>query len=160
MAFGGVATGSMKAQLAAIVHGITKKSGFTFIPIEKAISIGAKVAMVAVFEFNSVKKIIKVTKIIISKKILYPSKKEEKLAIQSAKPVMLNALERAIPPPTNNKTPHGILLAVSQLHALLFFLIGIINKRSAPNNPIEVSLIFKSKLLLINLLKIHNIIYS
>ena len=65
---------------------------------------------------------------------------------------MLNALERAIPPPTNNKTPHGILLAVSQLHALLFFLIGIINKRSAPNNPIEVSLIFKSKLLLINLL--------
>ena len=51
--------------------------------------------MVAVFEFNSVKKIIKVTKIIISKKILYPSKKEEKLAIQSAKPVMLNALERA-----------------------------------------------------------------
>ena len=48
------------------------------------------------------------------------------------------------------------MLAVSQLHALLFFLIGIINKRSAPNNPIEVSLIFKSKLLLINLLKIHN----
>ena len=69
----------MKAQLAAIVHGIAKKSGFTFIPIEKAISIGAKVAIVAVFEFNSVKKIIKVTKIIISKKILYPSKKKKNL---------------------------------------------------------------------------------
>ena len=117
-AFGGVATGSINAQLAAIVHGIAKKSGFTFMPIAKAMSIGANVAIVAVFEFNSVKKIINATKIIIRIKILYPSKNKEKLPIQLARPVILNALESAIPPPTSNKTPHGILFAVSQLHAL------------------------------------------
>ena len=117
-AFGGVATGSINAQLAAIVHGMAKKSGLTFMPIAKAINMGANVAIVAVLEFSSVKKIINVTKIIIRRKILYPSKNTEKLPIQLARPVILNAFESAMPPPTSNNTPHGILLAVSQLHAL------------------------------------------
>ena len=65
-ALGGVAIGSMKAQLAAIVAGITKNKGFWFIPIAKIIKIGEKVAIVAVFEFNSVKKIITPTAKIIN----------------------------------------------------------------------------------------------
>ena len=35
--------------------------------------------------------------------------------------------------------PHGILFAVSQLHALLPLLVGIINNNRAPNKPTEVS---------------------
>ena len=66
-ALGGVAIGSMKAQLAAIVVGITKYSGFTSSPIANIINIGEKVATVAVLEFNSVKRIIINTEIKISK---------------------------------------------------------------------------------------------
>tara|TARA_A100001011_G_C13991897_1_gene707604 strand:- start:99 stop:398 length:300 start_codon:yes stop_codon:yes gene_type:complete len=57
-ALGGVAIGSIKAQLAAIVVGITKYNGLTFNPVAKTIKIGVNVATVAVFEFNSVKNII------------------------------------------------------------------------------------------------------
>ena len=74
MAFGGVATGSIKAQLAAIVDGMAINNGLIFMANEKAIKIGVKVAIVAVLEFNSVKKIISVTKISINKKIFKPSK--------------------------------------------------------------------------------------
>ena len=73
-AFGGVATGNIKAQLAAIVDGIAINKGLIFMANEKAIKIGVKVAIVAVLEFNSVKKIISVTKISINKKIFKPSK--------------------------------------------------------------------------------------
>ena len=73
-AFGGVATGNIKAQLAAIVDGMAINNGLIFMANEKAIKIGVKVAIVAVLEFNSVKKIISVTKISINKKIFKPSK--------------------------------------------------------------------------------------
>ena len=62
-ALGGVAMGSIKAQLAAIVVGITKNRGFTSKPIAKIIRIGEKVATVAVFELSSVKRIINATEI-------------------------------------------------------------------------------------------------
>ena len=62
-AFGGVAIGSINAQLAAIVVGITKIKGLTSSPIANIIKIGEKVATVAVFEFNSVNRIIKATEI-------------------------------------------------------------------------------------------------
>ena len=62
-AFGGVAIGNINAQLAAIVVGITKIRGLTSNPIAKIISIGEKVATVAVLEFSSVKKIINATAI-------------------------------------------------------------------------------------------------
>ena len=66
-ALGGVAIGSIKAQLAAIVVGITKIYGFTSKPTAKIISIGVKVATVAVLEFSSVSSIIKATDIKINK---------------------------------------------------------------------------------------------
>ena len=62
-AFGGVAIGSINAQLAAIVVGMTKNNGFISKPIAKIINIGVKVATVAVFELSSVKKIISKTAI-------------------------------------------------------------------------------------------------
>ena len=62
-ALGGVAIGSIKAQLAAIVVGITKNIGLISSPIAKIINIGVNVATVAVLEFNSVRKIIIKTEI-------------------------------------------------------------------------------------------------
>ena len=66
-AFGGVAIGSINAQLAAIVVGITKTRGLTSSPIAKIINIGEKVATVAVLELSSVKSMIKATAININK---------------------------------------------------------------------------------------------
>ena len=62
-ALGGVAIGSINAQLAAMVVGITKIKGLTSSPIAKIINIGEKVATVAVLELSSVNKIIKATAI-------------------------------------------------------------------------------------------------
>mgnify|MGYP003328139503 CR=1 FL=1 len=62
IAFGGVATGNIKAQLEAIVVGITKYIGLVSNPKAKTIKIGANVATVAVLEFSSVKNIIRNTK--------------------------------------------------------------------------------------------------
>ena len=66
-ALGGVAIGNIKAQLEAIVVGITKYKGFVSNPKAKTIKIGANVATVAVLELSSVKNIIRNTKNNISK---------------------------------------------------------------------------------------------
>ena len=66
-AFGGVDIGNINAQLAAMVVGIIKYSGFALSPIAKIISIGVNVATVAVFELSSVKNIITKTEIKIKK---------------------------------------------------------------------------------------------
>jgi hypothetical protein len=58
IAFGGVATGSMKAQLAANVTGAAKIIGFIPISIAIAPMTGRNVAVVAILLVNSVKKII------------------------------------------------------------------------------------------------------
>ena len=67
------------------------------------------------------------------------------------------ALDNAIPPPTKNNTPQGILLADSQLHALLFFPVGIIKSIIAPKILIEVSLRFKPNKLFNTFLNIHKL---
>ena len=59
MAFGGVATGNIKAQLAAKQTGTVSDTGSTPIPIATAPKTGKKVEVVATFEVTSVKKIIK-----------------------------------------------------------------------------------------------------
>ncbi len=58
MAFGGVATGSIKAQLAAIPAGTMIRSGSISSPTATAYSTGTSVAVVAVLLVNSVRKII------------------------------------------------------------------------------------------------------
>ena len=60
MAFGGVATGNMKAQLAARQTGTVRDTGSTPIPIATAPNTGKNVEVVATLEVTSVKKIIKV----------------------------------------------------------------------------------------------------
>ena len=60
MAFGGVATGSIKAQLAAKQTGMVKETGTTPIAIANAPMTGRKVLVVATLLVISVKKIIKV----------------------------------------------------------------------------------------------------
>ena len=60
MAFGGVATGSINAQLAAKQTGIVKETGTTPIAIAKAPITGRKVLVVATLLVISVKNIIKV----------------------------------------------------------------------------------------------------
>lgn len=58
IAFGGVATGIIKAQDADIVAGIIMRSGFIFIAILTEARIGRIISVVAVFEVSSVKKVI------------------------------------------------------------------------------------------------------
>ena len=60
IAFGGVATGSINAQLAAMVAGITSISGSMPRPTATANSTGIKVAVVAVLLVSSVRNIIRV----------------------------------------------------------------------------------------------------
>ncbi len=62
IAFGGVATGNIKAKEAANVAGNINKSGLTSILTEMPANIGRNISVVAVFEVNSVKSdIIKAT---------------------------------------------------------------------------------------------------
>ena len=57
MAFGGVATGNIKANEAANVAGTIKNKGWIFAAIAAMPSIGKITVVVAVFEVNSVKKV-------------------------------------------------------------------------------------------------------
>ena len=59
MAFGGVATGNMKAQLAAKHTGTVSDTGRTPIPTATAPKTGKNVEVVATLEVTSVRKIIK-----------------------------------------------------------------------------------------------------
>jgi len=58
IAFGGVPTGSINAQLAATVAGITKSKMFSFIPVAIEATIGINVAVVARLLVNSVNSMI------------------------------------------------------------------------------------------------------
>ena len=57
IAFGGVATGIIKAQDAESVAGIIRKSGFIFMAKERAAKIGRIIWVVAVLDVSSVKKV-------------------------------------------------------------------------------------------------------
>ena len=57
MAFGGVATGNIKAKEQDRVPGIIRKRGFIFKETASAASMGRRISAVAVFEVSSVKKV-------------------------------------------------------------------------------------------------------
>ena len=67
IAFGGVATGIIKAQDADRVAGIINNRGFVFIATATDASIGRIISVVAVFDVSSVKKVIAVHVIVIIK---------------------------------------------------------------------------------------------
>ncbi len=56
-AFGGVATGNIKAKDAAMVIGITRKRGLILMAFESPAITGRSISVVAVFEVNSVRKV-------------------------------------------------------------------------------------------------------
>ena len=58
MALGGVATGSIKAMDAARVAGIINSNGLSSILTERPARMGSIISVVAVFDVNSVKKVI------------------------------------------------------------------------------------------------------
>ena len=57
MALGGVATGNIKANEAAMVAGTIKNNGLIFTATDTAANMGKNVSTVAVFDVNSVKKV-------------------------------------------------------------------------------------------------------
>ena len=86
MAFGGVATGSIKAQLAAIATAAVTSKGSKLDCRAMAATTGKKVAVVAILEVSSVKKIIIVTTRITIRTMLIPP--GIRLPNQIAKPVL------------------------------------------------------------------------
>ena len=58
MAFGGVATGSIKAQEAESVAGIISSNGLTSMATAREPRIGRIISVVAVFDVSSVRKVI------------------------------------------------------------------------------------------------------
>ena len=86
MALGGVATGNINAQLAAMATAAVTKRGSKLDCRAKAATTGKKVAVVAILEVSSVKKIIIVTTTTTIRTILIPP--GIKLPNQIAKPVL------------------------------------------------------------------------
>ena len=105
IALGGVATGNIKAQLAARATAAVTNIGLKSDCIAMAATTGKKVAVVAILEVNSVKKIIMVTTNITINAILIPC--GIRLPIHTARPVVCTALARLKPPPNSTSNPQG-----------------------------------------------------
>ena len=95
----------------------------------------------AIFDVNSVSKLIDATIININKNREIPSIVDNRFAIHSANPLLPNAEAIAIPPPNNNNIPQGNLTVSSQFSKGLFFLSGIIKSTIAK----EIAIIVSSK---------------
>src|SRR5690554_476556 len=107
IALGGVATGSINAQLAPNTTGIANNKGFSPKPIATEANIGKNAAVEAVLLVISVKKTISVITVTIMSKIGQVFKAPIPVPIQLAKPVPLIADAMLKPPPNNKRTPHG-----------------------------------------------------
>ena len=140
IALGGVATGSMNAQLAANTTGIVKATGATPIATATAPTTGKNVDVVATLDVISVKNIIKVATASIStiggtfSKIVKPS------PIQLPRPEDPIDAAKDNPPPNKTSKPHGSLLACSQVSkSVLAFSEGMKKKLNAANMAIPAS---------------------
>ena len=107
MAFGGVATGSMNAQLAPNTVGIASKNGFSPNPIATEAKIGKNAAVDAVLLVISVKKTISAITIKMIKMIGQVFRLPIPEPIHVASPVLLIADAILNPPPKRINTPHG-----------------------------------------------------
>lgn len=132
MAFGGVATGSIKAQLAARQTGTVKDTGRTPMPTATAPNTGRKVEVVATLLVTSVKKIINAATANIRNiggtvlSTLKPS------PIQMPRPLEFIWAAIDKPPPNKINNPHGNLSeSLQSKSSPLFEVDGIINKRMA-----------------------------
>jgi len=121
MAFGGVATGSIKAIEADIVAGIISSSGLIFVVMAIPASIGRTISVVAVLDVSSVRNVIirDMTSIItIGWSEATPA---SWLPNQSDNPDSLNPVARANPPPNSSNICQGSFDAVAQSNSLAPF---------------------------------------
>ena len=143
IALGGVATGNMKAQDAAIAVAHISKMGFMLIANASAAIIGSIIDVVAEFDVISVKKFINA---IIIRRIIatcVPLRYIKLLPIQSDRPVLAKLAARVNPPPKSKIISQGILIISSHLSNFSeFFEDGKINKITAEHNAIIVSKLF------------------
>ena len=157
MAFGGVAIGSIKAQLLAIVTGISTYSIGTSSPMAIPATTGAKTATRATLLISSVIKSIR----IISKETvnnILISLEEMADATTSTIPEADIPFAKANPPPNRMRIPQGNFCVSGQrmIKSLRFMLNGIANNEIAAIIEIIVSLKAKPGIyLLIKVLKIH-----
>ena len=117
IAFGGVATGSINAQLAASGIGATRIIGLMPISTAMAPTTGRKVAVVAILLVNSVKKIIIAvisTTIATSGSVPISTRFTPN---HFAKPVLLTAEASDKPPPNNKRMLHGNSVSYTHLRA-------------------------------------------
>mmetsp|Transcript_98096 Transcript_98096/g.316337 ORF Transcript_98096/g.316337 Transcript_98096/m.316337 type:complete len:250 (+) Transcript_98096:157-906(+) len=135
IALGGVATGSMKAQLAARVAGTMKVAGMTPSEQESSPMMGRSTLAVAVLLVTSVRK---VTINTMSKTTRNGGKLPRMtswLPSQVERLVALKAVARAKPPPKSNRMCHGVLRSVGQSMRYsvspLSFFAGMRNKQMA-----------------------------
>ena len=158
MALGGVATGNIKAQLAAKVTGAAKIIGFIPISIAIAPITGKKVAVVAMLLVNSVRKIIMMA-ILITKSGRGNDPTEDKFdPIHPANPELLTAVARDKPPPKRIKMLHGRLLRCSHLSSKGSPLspLGIMKSNIAPAIAmLESSRPLRKEILMSNGLRTH-----
>lgn len=110
IAFGGVPTGSMNAQFAAIAAGTINASGCTFIDTASAASNGRIIVAVAVFDVISVKNSTNNAVIVMINIIGNPLSKMSWSLSHASNLLVVIAFASANPPPNNSSTPHGISL--------------------------------------------------
>ena len=113
MAFGGVATGNINAQLAASATGIESCEIKPRSEPAIAIIIGTNVAVVAWLLVSSVKKTIKVTMININKMAFMSEVKKDPIQSPSIELLIAPAIDK--PPPNNKSIPQAVLLLFSNL---------------------------------------------
>ena len=107
MALGGVPTGSMKAQVAASVAGISSSIGSAPIPSATPPRIGMKVAAVAVFDVISVSRITIAVTAITSQIVGSAPSPDTCWPNHWSRPLADTAEARLSPPPNSISTPQG-----------------------------------------------------
>ena len=133
MAFGGVATGNMKAQVAAIATGITRSIGSSPSPTATPPIRGRKAAAVAVLLVSSVRP----STISATAAIRITTGRKPKPATCSPthllRPVSVNCADRASPPPKSSRMSQGSSFAAPQFSSgtPLRRLAGMMNNATA-----------------------------
>mmetsp|Transcript_78801 Transcript_78801/g.222813 ORF Transcript_78801/g.222813 Transcript_78801/m.222813 type:complete len:400 (-) Transcript_78801:416-1615(-) len=135
MAFGGVATGSIKAQLAASVAGTIRVTGASWREQARSPRIGSSTLAVAVLLVTSVRKVTSSTAANTTRSVGAPWRTDSCWPSHSESPVALKPVASAKPPPKSSRMCHGVLRSVGQsishLDSPLASLAGIIKRRIA-----------------------------
>ncbi len=143
IALGGVATGNMKAQDAAIAVAHISRMGFMSMASARAAIIGSIIDVVAELDVISVKKFINATMIRSIIATCVPLRYIKLFPIQSERPVLAKLAARVSPPPKSKIISQGIFIISSHVSNLAeFFEDGKINSITAEHKAIIVSKLF------------------